>query len=615
VIILAAALIVVILLVSQRRAYAEDPKERQWHTPTFNPQHADKLKVEGWAKEQVVEHLSRGLIGKATEDGKVYLSWRLLASDPEDVGFDVYRVDEQGVEAKLTQTPITATADFVDHNPTGGRKLKYWVQPAAKGQVFERSHFVEVDLDQKEQHYISIKFQGDYMPSKIAVADLDGDGNYDFVIKQPFRGIDPGGKPDQTGMTYKLEAYLNDGTFLWRKDLGLGIEPGVWYSPYIVYDFDGDGKAEVAVKTGPNDVREPDGRVRTGEEWISILDGMTGEELDRAPWPERDPGYGDYNRLNRNQLGVAYLDGKTPCLIVARGTYKMMVVDAYQFQNGKLEKLWRWNGDEETPVIRSQGAHFMICADVDEDGRDEVILGSAVLDDNGTCLWSVGLGHPDVMYISNIDPTRKGMEIFYAIEPKRDDGKGVCLVDAKTGQMLWSIGKPTKHIGNAMVADIDPTNPGLELWATEDPKGGSTSKYMFSANGELIAIDDEVPICRPLVWWDGDLIRELIATNWPHTYAGRFQMEKWESMVVKYKGPVVSGGIKGIPIFTADIFGDWREEIITVLPGEMRIYTTTIPARDRRVTLMQDPIYRNTVAHLSMGYPQSPVPSYYLGEK
>ncbi|MFY9298567.1 MAG: silent information regulator protein Sir2, partial [Limnochordia bacterium] len=351
---LAAALIVTILLVFQRKAYAEDPKERQWHTPTFNPQHADKPKVEGFAKQRVAEHLNRGLIGKTVDDGKVYLSWRLLASDPENVGFDVYRVDEQGVEQKLTQAPITATTDFVDHNPAGGRKLQYWVQPVAQGRVLERSPLVVVDRGQKELHYRSIKFQGDYMPNKIAIADLDGDGSYDFVIKQPFSSIDPAHRPDTTGTTYKLEAYLNDGTFLWRKDLGLGIEPGIWYSPYIVYDFDGDGRAEVAVKTAPNDVREADGRVRSGEEWVSILDGMTGEELDRAPWPERDPGYGDYNRLNRNQMGVAYLDGKTPCLIVARGTYKMMVVDAYQFHNGKLEKLWHWCGDEETPVIRSQ---------------------------------------------------------------------------------------------------------------------------------------------------------------------------------------------------------------------------------------------------------------------
>lgn len=606
----AAALLSVLLL--SRKAYAGDPKERQWFTPALDPQHADKPKVEGWAQEKVVEKLSRGLVGKAVDGDKVYLSWRLLDSDPEDVGFDVYRENSAGQVEKLNQSPITATTDFTDTNPLKG-KAKYWVQPVLGEQALAASDAVEVDSEDTELHYRSIKFQGDYMPSKIAVADLDGDGNYDFVIKQPFSSIDPAGRPNETGLTYKLEAYLSDGTFLWRKDLGLGIEPGIWYSPYVVYDFDGDGRAEVAVKTGPNH-RDPDGRVREGEEWVSILDGMTGEELARAPWPPREPGYGDYNRTNRNQMGVAYLDGKTPCLLVARGTYKLMVVDAYQFHDGKLEKVWHWRGDDETPVIRSQGAHFMISADVDEDGRDEVILGSCVLDDNGTCLWSVGLGHPDRMYVSDIIPDREGMEIFYGIEPWHDDGNGICLVDAKTGRMLWNFGQPTKHIGNAMIADIDPNNPGLELWATEDSKAGSDAKYMFSSDGKLIATNDDVPPCRHLVWWDGDLIREFVVTNRPENHADRWDVSKWESMVVKYKGETLMEGIKGAVSFTADIFGDWREEIISVLPGEMRIYTPTTPAQDRRVTLMQDPIYRNTVAHLSMGYHQSPVPGYYLGE-
>ncbi|MHC4736725.1 MAG: rhamnogalacturonan lyase family protein, partial [Planctomycetota bacterium] len=175
-------------------------------------------------------------------------------------------------------------------------------------------------------YYASIKFQGDYRPQRIAVADLNGDGTYDFVIKQPSRGIDPAGKPNTEGLTYKLEAYLNNGTFLWRKDLGPGIEPGIWYSPFVVYDFDGDDKAEVAVKTGPEDARESDGRVRKGPEWCSILEGMTGAEITRADWPPRDPRLGDYNRTNRNQMGMAYLDGKIPCLLVARGTYKLMIV-------------------------------------------------------------------------------------------------------------------------------------------------------------------------------------------------------------------------------------------------------------------------------------------------
>lgn len=592
-----------------RSASAEDPKERVYQTPTSNPKHEPKPKVQGWATSRVEERLNRGLVAKLTEEEQVYLSWRLLATDADTVAFNVYRQANAGSPKQLNPQPLTQTTDFVDQKPLLDQIATYWVVPIVGGNSLETSEPVLVDpAAENSLPYQTINFQGDYMPSKIAIADLNGDGTYDFVIKQPHYGVDPGGRSNLDGTTYKLEAYLNDGTFLWRKDLGQGIEPGVWYSPYVVYDFNGDGKAEVAVKIS-NGIRDEDGRVRTGDEWIAILDGLTGDELDRAPWPPRDPGYGDLNRNNRNQLGVAYLDGKTPCLLVARGTYKMMVVDAYQFHDGKLDLLWHWNGDEEEPVIRSQGAHSMLSADVDGDGCDEVILGSAVLDDDGTCLWSAGLGHPDKMYVSQIDPQREGMQIFYGIEPWHDDGKGICMVDAKTGELLWQIDKPTKHIGDAMVADIDPEHPGLECWASEDKKAGSSSRYMFTAQGKLIATDDDVPPCRPLVWWDGDLLREFVITKRDEQY------QPLGTEVVKYKGPTLLKGIEGRVIFTGDILGDWREEIITVLPGELRIYTTTIPAKDRRVTLMQDPIYRSTVTHQSMGYPQSPLPGYYLGEK
>jgi rhamnogalacturonan endolyase len=265
----------------------------------------------------------------------------------------------------------------------------------------------------------------------------------------------------------------------------------------------------------------------------------------------------------------------------------------------------------------------MHSADVDGDGRDEVVLGSAVLDDNGTCLWSVGLGHPDKCYVTDVDPTRPGLEIFYAIEPWHDDGKGICLADAKTGEILWSIGRRTEHVGDAMVADIDPSIPGLECFATEDPKGGSTARYLFSAAGKLLGTGKEVPGCRHWVFWDGDLVRETIAAGGARSGGprrgqagpakpgrggpGPRRFEPGQSSVVKYKGLTLTPGIEGTIVMTADLLGDWREEILTVVPGELRIYTTTIPARDRRACLMQDPVYRAEVAHRSMGYEQSPV--------
>ena len=595
---------------------AQDPKERQYFTPALNPKHKEKPKVKGWAKKRIDEKINRGILAIPNKEGKVYLGWRLLKSDAKETAFNVYRSVEGDAATKLNKQPVVATTDFTDTQPHSGGKSIYWVRPVVEGRELEPSEKVLLKANAKDKtYYSSIKFQGDYRPQRIGVADLNGDGAYDFVIKQPSQGIDPAGRPNTSDLTYKLEAYLNDGTFLWRKDLGLGIEPGIWYSPFIVYDFDGDGRAEVAVKTGPEDARESDGRVRKGPEWCSMLDGMTGAELARADWPPRDPRLGDYNRTNRNQMGMAYLDGKTPCLLVARGTYKLMIVDAYQYHNRKLKRLWHWEGDDETPIIRSQGAHGMHSADVDGDDRDEVILGSAVLDDNGTCLWSVGLGHPDKCFVTDVDPTRPGMEIFYVIEPWHDDDKGVCLVEAKTGKIIWSIGQRTYHVGDGMVADIDPAIPGLECFATEDRKGGSTDRYLFNADGKRLGQREDVPGCRNWIFWDADLLRETFGYGGSgRGLMGFSRFGRGRSLsIVKYKGETLTTNIEGYIIMMADILGDWREELITVQPGELRIYTTTIPAKDRRVCLMQDPIYRVEVAHRSMGYEQSPVTGYYLG--
>lgn len=592
--------------------YAQDPRESHYYWEILDPKHEPKPQVEGFAQERVAEKLNRGLSVAPAQDGKsVHLSWRLLASDVPATAFHVYR-EANGKARRLTSKAISQTCDFVDTTPAG--EATYWIEAIVKGRKPTASNKQEVRLSDFKQ-YTSIRLHNGAKAGKVALADLNGDGTYDYIIRTPESNVDPGMPGDTTGKTFKISAYLSDGTYLWTYDMGAGIEPGIWYSPFIVYDFNGDGRAEVALKTAGDDyVKNDKGRVCGGGEYLSVLDGMTGKVIDRADWPERNDRYGNLIRQNRNQMGVAYLDGKTPYILSARGTYKLMVVDAWMLKDGKLQRAWRWDGDEENPLVRSMGAHSMVTADVDGDGRDEIMLGSCTLDDDGTLLWSSGLGHSDKAYLCKLRPEMEGMQVFMVSEPKKENGRGVSVVDAKSGKLIWSIGQTTFHVGDGMVADFDPAHPGLECFASEDRKGGSTEKYLFTADGKrLKTTNEEVPGCRNWIWWDADLLRETFKGD-DNRWGASSSANGRQQSVWKWKGETLTEGIEGDILMIADMEGDWREELITALPGELRIYRTNIPARDRRVTLMQDPLYRSYVAHRSMGYPQAPVTSYYLGE-
>lgn len=599
--------ILVLLFAFSLSLQAQDPRERLYNYQVLKPSHTPKPKVEGWAIERISEAINRGLVAFKTSEG-IYLSWRLLESDSPNVSFDVFEEQTNGKAQKINQQPIAETTDFLVTNYKSS--AHYFIKTI--GNEEDETSAKVSPKPEATLPYKTIPFKGEYSPDRVAVADLNGDGEYDFIIKQPGGRVDPGvwrKSPD----TFKLETYLSDGTFLWRKDLGWNIELGIWYSPFVVYDFNGDGKAEVALKTAPTDTdyRQEDGRVFSGPEYCSILDGMTGKEIDRVDWPARNPRFGRYNRNNRNQMGMAYLDGKTPCLLVARGTYRLMVVDAYQMKGKKLEKLWQWDGDEENPVIRSQGAHSLHTVDLDNDGRDEIVLGSAVLDDDGTLLFSAGVGHSDKCFVSDIDPERPGMEIFFANEVWHDTA-GVSMIDAATGEQIWNIDHYTRHVGNGMVADIMPDVPGLECFATEDSKAGLHDKYMLSSKGGYLARNLGVPQCTNWIFWDSDKLRESIEQSGESKNKRRY--EACEFSIVKYPTDTICNQLEGSIMMMADLYGDWREELVTVLPGELRIYSTTIPAKDRHVCLMQDHLYRSDVVHRSMGYFQSPMTTYYLGE-
>ncbi len=556
------------------------------------------------ATRRVMERIGRAPIARRI-DGGVYVGWRMLAGDPADIVFNVHRVAGGGEPVLLTPEPLGKTTDFVDLKAPRDKKLIYTIRPVINGRERKPESTPALDPDTKPSDYISLKLQGDHTIQKVGIADLDGDGRYDYVIKQPADNIDPWIKvwkrsPD----TYKLEAYSSDGTFLWRYDMGWAIERGIWYSPYVVYDLDGDGRAEVAVKAGKGDPRDAEGRVRSGPEYLAILDGLTGRVRETLDWPSRkpfsDPRKG-YNHASRNQLGIAYLDGKTPSLIVERGTYNLIVVIAYEFHGGRLRKLWEWNNKGLDWRYRGEGAHWMHAADVDGDTRDEVIIGSVVLDDNGKVLWTTGLGHPDHVYVADIDPSRPGLEIYYGLEKQRKDRNGMCLVDGATGRIIWGHEEPTRHVHSlGMCGDIDANYPGAECYSADMVERGKPRlARLRSAKGEVL--DDRIlwGFGTHTVYWDADPQREL--------FRGRG--------IMNYGADDPLAKVSGRMVVVADILGDWREEIITSVRGEMRIYTTTIPATDRRPCLMTDPIYRIDVAHAAMGYMQVPMLSYDMASR
>jgi len=533
------------------------------------------------------EKLDRGLVALQCEDGSIFLSWRLLQSDPEDVTFLVTRRSPDGKITVLSEGKGCRLTNITDKTvQKGAGENRYLYQVAAFGQkngaaISARPSEAAIVLTGRAKPYIGIPLKGDYDFQKVGIGDLDGDGAYEFVIKQPDFNTDPYQQPGywkKSTTTYKLEAYRLDGTMLWRYDMGWSIEAGIWYSPWIVYDVDGDGKAEVYCKAGVGDPRDERGLVQTGPEFLVKLDGQTGQVVAKTDWLSRD-GFDSYNYYCRNFLTVAYLDGKTPSLIMQRGTYNLIKVKA---TDKDFNQIWYWESPQEKAKYGGQSSHGLITADVDQDGRDELVLGAAVLDDNGRGLWTLEMGHPDVCYVADIDPNNPGLEVFYGLET-RQKTDGICLVDARTGRKLWAHKEPTQHLHNqGMVGDILAEFPGMEVFAGErDLK----KRWLYSASGKLIEFREEGSLSPRPVWWDADPQKEVIFSG---------DIRDWDGQVFQ--------PIEGRVIAVVDCLGDHREEVITTVKGELRIYTSTISVSDRRVCLMQEHQYRLGVAAQTMGY-------------
>jgi hypothetical protein len=583
-----------------------------------------------------MEKLNRGLVAVKVEKG-VYTAWRLFGTDPEEISFNLYRDGK-----KVNHEPITTSTNFLDTE--GKIESTYYVCPILNGVEEEPSEKAEV----WENNYLSVpinKPEGGTSPDGVvytysandaSVGDVDGDGEYEIILKWDPSNSHDNAHKGYTGNVY-LDAYKLNGTQLWRIDLGRNIRAGAHYTQFMVYDLDGDGKAEIACKTGDGtidgtgkvigdadaDYRNKDGFILEGTEYFTIFDGETGKELvttDYDPPRGKSSDWGDDegNRVDRFLACIAYLDGERPSVVICRGYYTRAVLVAYNWRDGKLTKVWKFDSLEPgNEGYSGQGNHSVSVADVDNDGKDEIIYGSCVIDHNGKGLYTTGLGHGDAMHVGNLIPSRPGLEVFQVHEIPQENGTEIH--DAATGEILWGI-PSIDDVGRGMAADIDPRYDGVEVWSSTHWKTGGQGLYNSTA-GEQIS-EHAPQSFNFAIWWDGDLLRELLDHDFDvKTGIGVGKIDKWDYEngrlinLLTAEGTRSNNGTKGNPCLQADILGDWREEVIWRSDDSisLRIYTTTDITDYRIYTLMHDSVYRLGIAWQNTAYNQPPHTSYFLG--
>ncbi|WP_396020536.1 rhamnogalacturonan lyase [Arthrobacter sp. ISL-48] len=591
--------------------------------------------------QRQVENLDRAPVAVLTDHG-VSLGWRMLGLDKDSIGFHVIR---DGVQ--ITEEPIRNSTTYID--PAGTALSKYVIMAVGNGNGQDK---LTDEFAPMPQNYLAIKLDKPadgiakdgkpygYSANDASVADLDGDGKYEVIQMWAPSNAKDNSQSGYTGNVY-VDAYKMDGTKLWRIDLGHNIRAGAHYTQLLAYDFDGDGKAEVSMKTADGttdgagtvigdpaaDYRNSAGYVLSGPEYLTVFNGRTGTIMDTVDYdPPRGnvsawgDGYG--NRVDRFLASVAYLDGEHPSLMFSRGYYTRTVLVTYDLLGGKLVKRWKFDSDVAGAEYKGQGNHNMSVADVDQDGKDEFVFGSMTIDDDGKPLYNTKLGHGDAIHTGDLDPSRPGLETFAVHESMSQSGnRGATFRDAATGEVLWSI-PAIKDTGRGAAGDIDPRYAGAEGWAVGgDASWNSPRGQLMSAKGELIT--EKIPAANFLAWWDGDPLREIVDHDYnTSTSTGVPTISKWNwetessDRLLTATGARSNNTTKGNPSLQADLLGDWREELAwpSSDSSELRIYTTTAPTRMRLRTLMHDPMYRTGVARENVAYNQPPHPSFFIGQ-
>jgi len=581
--------------------------------------------------QRLLEHLDRGVVVIPQEDQTAVVSWRVLGTDPDELHFNLYRQTGEETPQKLNTASISGGTFFIDADVDWSKKNTWYVASVLNGKETKEAGTFSIEANAEHKPYLSIPLQtpDGYAPGDASTADLDGDGQYELVIHQMGRGHDN----SHRGLTDDpiFQAYELSGELLWEINLGKNIREGAHYTQFLVYDFDSDGKAEMVCKTADGttdalgnvigdpeaDWRDTDEKSRTygkilkGPEYLTVFDGQTGKALattdyiaprgDISKWGGHGGNGGNDNtgnRVDRFTACVAYLDGIHPSFVMGRGYYGRTVLAAFDFKNNKISSRWVFDSENRENPYSGQGNHNLSVADADGDGKDEIIFGAMAIDDDGTGMYSTGFRHGDAIHVSDLDPDVPGLERFGIHEIENGtEGPGIALFSIKDGTVLYTA-EPNRDIGRGVAANIDTTRVGAQMWwlgsrDLHDIKGNVIGKAPRSANF--------------LIWWDGDFSRELL----DRTYIAKYG----KGMLFNADGATWSRGSKATPSLSADILGDWREELL--LPSkegdEMRIYSTTIPTTHRMYTLMHDPQYRLSIAWQNVGYNQPPHTGFYMG--
>lgn len=615
------------------------------------------------------ENLGRGLVAYRSGTYMICISWRYLKTDSIQATYNIYRASingsTEGARIKVNSTPIAKSTYYAAYLPITSA-LKFYLREVRNG-VESTTDLASYVLKASEEGgaypYLEIPMKqvvGDaswkYAPNDASFADLDGDGEMELVIHRAGVGQDNanGGITDAP----VFQAYELDGTFLWEINLGINIREGSHYTQFMLYDLDGDGKAELVCKTaeGGKDAagtnigeayfptykakygftsnynaaasyRNGSGYILTGPEFLTVFNGQTGKEIVTTEYdPPRystvynngnevpvinsttsnlNSRWGDNygNRVDRFLACVAYLDGIHPSVVMCRGYYTRTVLVAYDFSNGQLTKRWKfdtYNGQTTSPwaSYAGQGNHNLRVGDVDGDGFDEIIYGSCAIDHDGRGLYNTRLGHGDAQHLTDFIPERPGLEVLSVHE---DGVDGTTLRDAATGAILYRL-PSSDDVGRGMGTDITAAFRGMEWWsARSDGVRNSVDGGNVSAGGVSMNM---------ACWWDGDLSRELEDGTNVTKYENGNATTLLEPIDV-----TSNNSTKSNPCIIGDIIGDWREEVVVRATTNrfVRIYMTEKSTNYRFHSFLQDHIYRMGIVYQNVAYNQPTHTGFYFG--